>query len=298
MSEQIMMNGEKEQRGASRHVKLLEKAIEIEAEETRSFGYLTSVLCQTTLPYVNPRLTPGERYTRNTGEFTLNITPLDKRYGVPFGSYPRLILAWICTEAKTKKSKVIDLGKSQHEFITKKLNLDGGGKNIDTVRNQALMLFNAVIWVRSNSPTHTTDKLMIAKSEQIFWHKDEDPNQTYLWDSTLVLTEDFFQEIMEKAVPLDLRILNALTKSPTSMDIYAWLPWRLFRLKVSGKPEARIPWTLLARQFGTSYAADQKGIWNFKGNFCRHLKSVLQFMPGAERAISITPDALILTSKK
>ncbi|MBL8879921.1 MAG: DUF1800 domain-containing protein, partial [Phycisphaerales bacterium] len=41
------------------------------------------------------------------------------RFGLPFGTVPRLLLAWICTEAVKTRSPMLGLGNSQNEFLRK-----------------------------------------------------------------------------------------------------------------------------------------------------------------------------------
>ena len=106
-----------------------------------------------------------------------------------------------------------------------------------------------------------------------------------LWDSTLELTQDFYDEILKSPVPLNLTALNSLTRSPLAMDIYTWLVYRVFVLKRSGKPFVMIPWAALKEQFGSDYADTGNGLTCFKYNFKLRLKDVLAYYPEAVGAI-------------
>jgi len=77
-----------------------------------------------------------------------------------------------------------------------------------------------------------------------------DPEQAALWSSTVVLSERFFAEIVAHPVPVDMRALRALKRSPLALDIYAWLTYRNSCLK----QPVTIPWPALAAQFGSGYA--------------------------------------------
>ena len=45
-----------------------------------------------------------------------------------------------------------------------------------------------------------------------FWWNERKPNERTLWQSKIVLSEKFFNEIINHPVPLDMNILKALTR--------------------------------------------------------------------------------------
>ena len=65
-----------------------------------------------------PAPTPGNRskYVRRNGPYTLGMTA-GINTKLPFGNLPRLILAWVCTEAVRTQSRVLVLGKSLSDFM-------------------------------------------------------------------------------------------------------------------------------------------------------------------------------------
>ena len=67
-----------------------------------------------------PRTNPGNRlqYERRNGPFTLGmIAGLNNK--LPFGTNPRLILSWLCTEVVRTGSREIVLGRSLSTFMRK-----------------------------------------------------------------------------------------------------------------------------------------------------------------------------------
>ena len=46
------------------------------------------------------------------------------------------------------------------------------------------------------------------------------PAAPVLWDSTIQLGEQFFNEIIAHPIPLDLNILKSLKRSPLGLDLY------------------------------------------------------------------------------
>ena len=61
---------------------------------------------------------------------------------LPFGNIPRLLLAWVCTEAVRTQSRHLILGASLSEFMGK-LGMDCVGGARTRLRNQMRRLFNA-----------------------------------------------------------------------------------------------------------------------------------------------------------
>ena len=59
----------------------------------------------------------------------------------------------------------------------------------------------------------------VAKSFDLWWHP-QNTNQSGLWESTLTLSEEFFEEIIKSPVPIDIRALKALKRSPLALDLY------------------------------------------------------------------------------
>jgi hypothetical protein len=67
---------------------------------------------------------------------------------------------------------------------------------------------------------------------------------------TVTLSEHFFNEVIDRPVPIDMRAIKALKQSPMALDIYTWLTYRASYLK---RPTV-IPWSSLALQFGSDYS--------------------------------------------
>ena len=83
-----------------------------EADPDLGFMARTMALCSL------PRTNPGNRkeYVRRNGPYTLVMSAggLNK---LPFGNLPRLLLAWVCTEAVQTRSRVLILGPSLAKFM-------------------------------------------------------------------------------------------------------------------------------------------------------------------------------------
>ena len=267
---------------------LIDNALEIEQKDARkagALGYLARTLIQATLPHSDPKLLPGQLYSRSTGRLTLTVAPTSPRHGIPYGSIPRVVLAWICTEAVLTRDRTLSLGSSQSDFL-KRLQLHSNGRDIARFREQSLRLFKSVISVEysDDKGSDLSHRLLISDKATVFWYPKK-ADQAALWDSTLDLSQTFFNEILAAPVPFNMSVYHALTKSPMAMDIYTWLTYRMFVLRRSGRPFVMIPWIGLKKQLGAGYADDQQGIYDFKANFKKRLREVLIFYPEARDAI-------------
>ena len=67
-----------------------------------------------------------------------------------------------------------------------------------------------------------------------------------LWTSTIELNHRLFRELIEHAVPINLRVLRAMRRSTLGLDLYLWLTYRTFGLK----NWLRLSWPQLHEQFG------------------------------------------------
>jgi hypothetical protein len=75
--------------------------------------------------------------------------------------------------------------------------------------------------------------------EARIWYS-RDPNQTTLSDgfeNEIVLSDEFFREVMAHSIPTDLEAAKALSSAPAALDLFMWLSYRCYTAKA---PE-RIP---------------------------------------------------------
>ena len=66
---------------------------------------------------------------------------------------------------------------------------------------------------------------------QDLWWPPRNPDQPMLWTSTIELNHRLFRELIEHAVPINLRVLRAMRRSTLGLDLYLWLTYRTFGLK-------------------------------------------------------------------
>ena len=256
--------------------KLVTEVLAIEAEEAKeagALGYMARALTQATLPHSQQETS---EFTRKNGAFTLSIVA-PSNVGLPYGSIPRLLVSWLTTEAVRTQDPYLELGPSLSAFMAELGLQPTGGRwgSITRLREQTNRLFKSLI-----TCSYTTDdidaghNILIADDWNLWW-SPKAPDQATLWKSHLLLNQRFFDEVTKNPVPIDLRALKALKRSPMALDTYCWLTYRMSYLK---KPTA-IPWEALQMQFGAGYAFTPQGKSEFKRAFLKQLKAVLTVYP-------------------
>jgi hypothetical protein len=103
-----------------------------------------------------------------------------------------------------------------------------------------------------------------------------------------ILTQKFFEQLIEAPVPLDLRAIKALKRSALSLDLYAWGTRRVSYLK---RP-LRISWASFQSSFGAGYAETPQGRSRFRGNAIEALHRVKAVYP--QLRIEIRRDGVLL----
>ena len=155
----------------------LEKARAAEPE----LGFMMRLLALCTLPRTNP----GARtqYVRRNGPLLLSMTATGTPAKLPFGNIPRLLLAWVCTEAVRTQSRTLKLGRSLAEFMRKlDITSDSGGVrgNRTRVRNQMQRLFAASVTVIERRDSNERSMSSYIADRRDYWW-DPQGDQPMLW---------------------------------------------------------------------------------------------------------------------
>ena len=209
---------------------------------------------------------------------------------LPYGNFPRLLLAWVCTEAVRTQSRELILGKSLSEFMKTLGVYTTDGKAHTRLRNQMKRLFHAQVeFIYKDGPAEQFIASRVADRGE-FWWDPKRPEEPMLWDSKIRLGEEFFHEIIRHPVPLDMNTLKALKRCALGLDLYLWLTYRTFALRAP----LRLPWRQVYRQFGVdpARASDRVTVRNFQREVLRELKKIKLAWTGLN--YSTAPGVLIL----
>ena len=163
------------------------------SEAEPDLGFMARMMALCSLPRTNP----GNRlqYKRVNGPYKL-IMFSSGETKLPYGNFPRLLLAWVCTEAVRTQSRELILGKSLSEFMKTLGVYTTDGKAHTRLRNQMKRLFHAQVeFIYKDGPAEQFIASRVADRGE-FWWDPKRPEEPMLWDSKIRLGEEFFHEII------------------------------------------------------------------------------------------------------
>ncbi|MFT3786021.1 MAG: replication protein RepA [Tepidisphaeraceae bacterium] len=264
----------------ARQRRLVEASVRIADEAPNRSDFLHTVMCQVGLPRSQ---TDELRFERRNGHISILLEAgklFNGRHWVqqplPYGSTPRLVMVHVSSEAIRTQSRSIEIGDSMRSFLTTLgMTTSGGARGgYTTLRRQmealAACRLTIGMFAEGQVVTRKADPI-----EQFTAWLDQDGTQPTLWPGSLELTQDFYNTLLDHAVPLDYRALAALKHSALALDVYTWLAHRLCRVKEVGG--VKLSWQNLLAQFGQEYADTR----NFKHEFKNVLRQVLLVYPEA-----------------
>ena len=242
------------------------------SEADSDLGFMARLMALCSLPRTNP----GNRlqYVRRNGPYSLVMIAggLNK---LPYGNLPRLLLAWVSTEAVRTQSREISLGSSLAEFMRKLgINSDSGGSRGERtrLRNQMDRLFSATVQLIYKDERVEARVSSSVADRTAFWWNERKPDEPVLFDSKIRLGEDFYNEIVSHPVPIDMNTLKALKRCSLGLDLYLWLTYRTFALRAP----LRLSWRHLYHQFDStpSQPVDKRAVQKFRLKVLRELKKI------------------------
>lgn len=253
-------------------------------------AYTHAVLCQVGLPRARVE---GREFLRQSGTAWINVQAgyLDEGRGpvlqpLPYGVMPRLGLAWVSTFAVRNKGREIPIGDSAAEFL-RLMGMDDQGARYATLRKQMHALAAARLQLGFKGRTFNGQPV-----EQFdAWLANKDHKQRALWPGVMILSEGYYNSLIESAVPLDNRALAALKGSALALDVYAWLAHRLHRIEGRG---ITLHWKSLREQFAQEYSGKDADK-DFKKKFLPALSKVQAVYPQA-KVRPVTGGVLLLSS--
>jgi len=243
--------------------------------EQQDLGFIARVFAQMGLPHSDP----GDHvriFERKNGIYRLKLTADDESH-LPYGSIPRVLLAFVGTEAVRTKSREIYLGKNLSEFLRDRLQMhvSGGPRGtITSVREQAWRLFTCTVSVTVESSTdqeqyRRSNRMLIAEDIEM-WSAGKAKERAKFWRSRLELSQKFFEYLVERPVPIDWNAVRRLSRSSLALDLYFWLTHRMSYLR----HQTTVPWfgpDSLFEQLGSDYQNDRFGRRAFRTKVIQRL---------------------------
>ena len=221
--------------------------------------YLPRYFINMTLPHRKSREIV---FSRKNGNQLLSLQG-HHIFGLPYGVYARLVLLYVTTERVRTKEREFPLGASWRAFLEKMQISWSGNPRVghNAVQEQLKRLCGTTYHIYEKTENSESDSHLLVAEK---WMRSKDGVQ-------VTLSPGFFMMTGDSIVPLESRIVHKLRRSPLSLDLYAWLSYRLFRLK----KKTFIPWHKLEPQFGADYSRRRA----FRSKFQLSLEKVLKHNP-------------------
>lgn len=267
--------------------RLVDAAVAIRQDQAEDITYQHSIFCQTALPV---RHQDTRVWERRQGRALLRVeagTAVPPggngwvELPLPYGPKARLVMMHLNSEAIRTQSPVIEVENTLTAFVRRVMSgpnpdkrRDPNGREIRMFKEQLAALSAATVRlavVDEERSRHVTTQIVGAFD---LWFP-KDSRQRVLWNSTVHLSQDYFNSLLGFAVPLDERAIASLAHSALALDVYAWLAQRLHRIPAH-KPQF-VPWTALHEQFGQGYSK----VRQFRAFFLRVLAQVQVAYPDA-----------------
>ena len=245
------------------------------AGDGRDIAFTHSLLAQVSMPLKSVK---GDVYERQAGAASMLLQAghlyLDGKWEkqpLPYGVSPRLALSFINTSALRSGEPLVELGDSLWQFMGD-LDLTRDARAVRHFRRQLQSI--AASTMRLGYGRNTTVKGVEPIRAIDLWPEPSDGRQRVLWPASVRLSDDYFADLQEHALPLNREALAALRHSAMAVDAYAWLASRLPRIK--REAGERISWRALQAQFG-----GPDDLRNFRRHFLKALHQAVVAYPGA-----------------
>jgi len=199
----------------------------------------TQDLCYNSRPFVLCglpfRRLPSDQlvYERRNGRFVLQITG-HPEFGVPFGQ-DRLVPIFLATLAIQQKSQTIRFHTAAE--MLENFGMHTGGKEYRRLVAAFERVFGATIFFGTDTLTGRASlvqrsRFNFMREAQIWYSRATDQRVLSSdFENVIVLSYEFYQELVAHPVPNDLEAVKLLAASPAVLDPYMWLSYRRFKAK-------------------------------------------------------------------
>lgn len=231
-------------------------------------------------------------YERRNGHFLLQITG-HPQYGVPFGQ-DRIVPIFLATLAVQQKSQVIRFRSASQ--MLEIFGMHKGGKEYRRLVAAFERIFGATMFFGTDTLSDGAkvvhrSRFNFLREATIWYARDTSlPAQSFEFENTIVLSDEFYAEILAHPIPIDLEAVRVLSSSPVTLDLFTWLSYRCF----SAKGEEEIPLfgvRGLAAQLGnTEYARPRR----FREKLDEWLHAIHRLWPECPARLSAHGTSLIV----
>lgn len=286
---------------------IVREVIETEPTLPDNIHHIHSVLALCGLPYREPK--GAREFSREYGRNTLSImagrlknpaTGAMEVQGLPYGPKARLLLLHLCTEAVRQRSARIEVADSLSGFIRDMgFPVTGGERGtIRQFKEQLNRLAACTMQIGLWDGASRSSTLNVPPFRALDVWLPEVASQGLLWSSTIQFHQDFYDNLIQHALPVDIRAARAFAGSARKLDLLFWIGYRLRTLQ---RP-LRLTWDVLHKQFGADNASIRSFRQAFKADLA-HLKEVFPRLrvsldDGGMQLLPTDPSELLVPPKR
>lgn len=252
-------------------------------------GYTNTIFVQSLFPY---RAT--DEYRRVLGQGSNQVTLMSPN-GLPYGKYPRLIMAYIITTVLQRayqyqrgqigldEARVIPLGESLTEFFHAmgvNARATGGKSGSGTrLKEQLRRLVSSTITVEQRIKTARVESSegqnqSIAESWE-FWGNTDTGEIT---SGKLTVSKHFFYMLCDRPIPIHLPTLQRI-KKPRAIDLYVWTTLKQYWLARQNKQTYTFSWREVEHQFSVLELTTSVQRRNFRNEIKSCIEEVSSLWP-------------------
>lgn len=229
-------------------------------------AFLHSALCAMSLPTKRPK-DDTLPILREDGKYALAINPrpvlqtvdgkpLLRSLGVPYGAYPRVALIYLLSQAVTKRSRDVYLGRNFTEWMRRLgyQTVSYGPRGTANLMREQVDRLLACEWQIRWEGNDAGDNAFAVRDVKISNEYAGSLEKNGAFAREIRMSEAFYSHLVDHAVPLNEVAIRELKGTPTALDLYTYLAYRLPRIS-SDKGQV-ISWDQLAKHLGND--ADSK----------------------------------------
>ncbi|MBE5075093.1 hypothetical protein IM511_12455 [Erythrobacteraceae bacterium E2-1 Yellow Sea] len=229
-------------------------------------AFLHSALCAMSLPTKRPK-DETLPIIREDGRYALAINPrpvlqeidgkkVMRSLGVPFGSYPRVALIYILSQAVKQQSRDVFLGRNFTDWMRRLgyQTISYGPRGTANLMKEQVDRLLACEWQIRWDGAETDQNAFAVRDVKISNEYAGSLDKDGAFAREIRMSDVFYNHLVEHAVPLNEIAIRELKGTPTALDLYTYLAYRLPRVTAGGGQS--ISWDQLARHLGN--AADGK----------------------------------------
>ena len=229
-------------------------------------AFLHSALCAMSLPTKRPKDETAP-IVREDGKYALAINPrpvlqnvdgksVMRSLGVPYGAYPRVALIYLLSQAVMKQSRDVYLGRNFSEWMRRLgyQTVSYGPRGTANLMREQVDRLLACEWQIRWDGTDADDNAFAVRDVKISNEYAGSLDRNGSFAREIRMSEAFYSHLIEHAVPLNEIAIRELKGTPTALDLYTYLAYRLPRI-TSDKGQV-ISWDQLAKHLGNE--ADSK----------------------------------------